>query len=233
MRRRDFIVGSGAAVTWPFAADAQQKPRVPRVGILWHAGSAAEEAIFLTQIQQGLKDLGYVEGRNIALVNTFADEQYERFNSNAAELIRQKVDVLVGVTLAAALAAQRSTRTIPIIFILVPDPVATKLVASLAHPGGNLTGLSTLASDLLAKRLELFKEIVGGSAGIALMVNPTDPAVQQIRGNLTGNSATRRVRPACRFRCGASRSRWAWSATPQRRSPAPCVWSPHRHRRLS
>ena len=178
MRRRDFIMVGGAAVTWPFAARAQQ-PRVSKVGVLWHAGSAEEEAIFLTQIQQGLRDLGYVEGRNITLINTFADEQYERFDSNAAELIRQKVDVLVGVTLPAALAAQRATHTIPVVFILVDDPVANKLVASLAHPGGNMTGLSTLAGDLRAKRVELLKEIVGTSSGIALMVNPTDPVTAE------------------------------------------------------
>jgi putative ABC transport system substrate-binding protein len=112
MRRRDFIVVGRAAITWPFAARAQQKPKVPTVGILWHAGSAEEEAVFLTQIQEGLQALCYVEGRNITLVNTFADEQYERFGSNAAELVRRKVDVLVAVALPAALAAQPATKTI-------------------------------------------------------------------------------------------------------------------------
>ena len=136
MRRREFIrLFASTAVSWPLAARAQQQGKVPTVGILWHAGSVAEEAIFLTQIQRGLKDLGYVEGGNVTLVNTFAGEQYERFNSNAAELVGRKVDVIVAVTLAAALAAQRATNTIPIVFIVVPDPVATKLVASLAHPG--------------------------------------------------------------------------------------------------
>jgi putative ABC transport system substrate-binding protein len=129
-----------------------------------------------------LKDLGYVEGGNVTLVNTFAGEQYERFNSNAAGLVRRKVDVIVAVTLAAALAAQRATNTIPIVFIVVPDPVATKLVASLAHPGGNITGLSTLAADMLAKRVELFKEIVGPLSEIALMVNPSNPITTE--GNI-------------------------------------------------
>jgi putative tryptophan/tyrosine transport system substrate-binding protein len=175
MRRRDFIkVIVGGTVAWPLMAQAQKIGRVPTVGILWHAGSVEEEAIYLTQIQQGLRSLGYVEGRNITLVNTFADEQYERFNSNAVELVRRKVDCLVAVTSPAALAAQRATNTIPIVFILVPDPVATKLVASLARPGGNITGLSQLAVDLLAKRLELFKETVGLLSKIALLVNPSD-----------------------------------------------------------
>ena len=187
MRRREFIsLLTGTVFAWPLAAWAQQQGKIPAVGIMWHAGSVAEEAIFLTQIQQGLKDLGYVEGRNVTLVNTFAGEQYERFNSNAAELVRRKVDVIVAVTLSAALAAQRATNTIPIVFIVVPDPVATKLVASLAHPGGNITGLSTLAADMLAKRVAVFKEIVGPLSKIALMVNPSNPIttegnIQQVR----------------------------------------------------
>jgi putative ABC transport system substrate-binding protein len=180
MQRRDFLrVIGGVAAVWPLIAHAQQIARVPTVGILWHAGSAEEEGMYLTQIQQGLRSLGYVEGRNITLVNTFADEQYERFNSNAVELVGRKVDVLIAVTLPAALAAQRATNTIPIVFILVPDPIATKLVASLAHPGGNITGLSQLAVDLLAKRLELFKETVPQLSKIALLVNPSDPITTQ------------------------------------------------------
>jgi putative ABC transport system substrate-binding protein len=175
MQRREFITLLGsAAAAWPLMAHAQQIGRVTTVGILWHAGSLEEEAIYLTQIQQGLRALGYVEGRNITLVNTFADEQYERFNRNAVELVRRKVDCLVAVTLPAALAAQRATNTIPIVFILVPDPVATNLVASLARPGGNITGLSQLAVDLLAKRMELFKETVSPLSKIALLVNPSD-----------------------------------------------------------
>ena len=180
MRRRDFIkVIVGSAAAWPLMAHAQQLSRVPTVGILWHAGSVAEEAIYLAQIQQGLQVLGYAEGRNITLVNTFADEQYERFNSNAVELVRRGVDVIIAVTLPAALAAQRATNTIPIIFVLVPDPVATKLVATLARPGGNITGLSQLAVDLLAKRLELFKEIAPHLSNIAVLINPNDPITAQ------------------------------------------------------
>jgi putative tryptophan/tyrosine transport system substrate-binding protein len=180
MRRRDFIkIVAGSTVAWPLAARAQQRVGVPTVGILWHAGSVEEEGIYLTQIQQGLQALGYVEGRNVILVNTFADEQYERYNSNADELVRRKVDVIVAVTPPAALAAQRATNTIPIVFILVSDPVAAKLVASLAHPGGNITGLSNLSEDLLAKRVESFKETVPPLSKIKLMVNPSDPITAQ------------------------------------------------------
>jgi ABC-type uncharacterized transport system substrate-binding protein len=181
MRLREFIMVGGAAVAWPFAARAQKKPTVPTVGILWHAGSAEEEAIFLSQIQDGLQALGYVEGRNIVLVNTFADEQYERFSSNAAELIRREVDVLVAVSPPAAFAAQRATKTIPVVFVLVSDPVASKLVASLAHPGGNITGLSNLTEDLLGKSLELFRQVVPRLSGITLMINPShDPLTAEL-----------------------------------------------------
>jgi putative tryptophan/tyrosine transport system substrate-binding protein len=181
MRRREFIMVGGAAVAWPFAARAQKKPTVPTVGILWHAGSAEEEAIFLSQIQDGLQALGYVEDRNIVLVNTFADEQYERFSSNAAELIRREVDVLVAVSPPAAFAAQRATKTIPVVFVLVSDPVASKLVASLAHPGGNITGLSNLTEDLLGKSLELFRQVVPRLSGIKLMINPShDPLTAEL-----------------------------------------------------
>jgi putative tryptophan/tyrosine transport system substrate-binding protein len=174
MRRREFITLLGGAVGQLAARGASAAERsVPTIGILWHAGSVEEEAIFLTQIQQGLQALGYSEGRNITLVNTFANEQYERFNNNAVELVRRKVDVLVAVTLPAALAAQRATNTIPIVFILVTDPVASKLVASFARPGGNITGLSPLSEDLLSKNLELFKEIVPRLSKIELMINPT------------------------------------------------------------
>ena len=179
MRRREFItLLGGAAASWPLAASAAVG-NVAKVGILWHAGSVEEEAVYFAQIQQGLEALGYVEGRNITLLNTFADEQYERFNRNAAELVRRKVDVLVAVTLPAALAAQRATNTIPIVFILVSDPVATKLVASLAHPGGNITGLSPLADELLPKSLDLFKETVPSLSEIRFMVNPSVPLTTQ------------------------------------------------------
>jgi putative tryptophan/tyrosine transport system substrate-binding protein len=178
MRRRDLLkVVGGVAAAWPPMAHGQK--RIWTIGILWHAGSAEEEGVYLTQIQQGLQALGYAEGRNINVVNTFADEQYERFNTNAIELVQRKVDVLIAVTLPAALAAQRATTTIPIIFILVPDPVAAKLVASLARPGGNITGLSQLAIDMGAKRLELLNETLPHLSKIVLLVNPGDPVSTQ------------------------------------------------------
>jgi ABC-type uncharacterized transport system substrate-binding protein len=125
-------------------------------------------------LRQGFSDLGYVEGKTIELENRFAAEEYERFNSLAVELVRLKVDVLVAVTLPAALAAQRATTTMPVVFVLVANPVRSKLVDNLARPGRNLTGLSHIGADLIAKRLEFFKEVVVGLSRAALLVNPRD-----------------------------------------------------------
>jgi putative ABC transport system substrate-binding protein len=156
-------------------ARAAAKERGSGVGVLWHAANESEEAPYLGPFRQGLNDLGYVESKNIALENRFAAEHYERFDGLAAELVQLKVGVLVAVTQPAALAAQRATSTIPIVFILVADPVANKLVKSLAHPGGNITGLSQLAVDMSAKRVELLKQMVPSLSRIALLVNPSDP----------------------------------------------------------
>src|SRR5262249_34101740 len=176
MRRRDFIkVIATSAATWPFAAHAQR--RIPQIGVLWHAGNEQEEAVYLESLQNGFKDLGYVEGSNFTLLNTFAGEVYERFNNNAVELARRKVDVIVAVTRLAAVAAQRATSTIPIVFVVVPDPIKSRLIDSFAHPGKNITGLTNVAVDLAAKRLELFKEIIPSMSKLALLVNVTDPHV--------------------------------------------------------
>ena len=174
MRRREFIALLSSAGVWPLAASAQNARTVPRIGVLWHAGSAEEEAIYLKALRQGLSDLGYVEGQNITLENRFPAEIPERFISLAAELAALNVDVLVAVNRLAALAAQRATTTIPIVFVYVPDPVESKLVASLAHPGGNITGLSNFAHDLTAKRVELLKTTVPSVSRVALLVNPND-----------------------------------------------------------
>ncbi len=176
MRRREFLTIIGGASAWPLAARAQQPIKIPRVGIIWHAANEDEQPYF-GLFRQSLNELGYVESKNIALDDRFAAEHYERFDGLAAELVQIKVDVLVAVTQPAALAAQRATTTIPIVFVLVPDPVASKLVRSLAHPGGNITGLSQVAFDMSAKRVQLLKEMVPSVSRIALLVNPGDPVV--------------------------------------------------------
>ena len=177
MRRREFIaLVGGAAAIWPQVAWAQRKLNaVPRrVGVLWHAANEEEEAVYLAAVRRGLSDFDYVEGKNIILENRFPDEIPERFISLAAELAVLKVDVLVAIGRLAALAAQRATATIPIVFVAIPDPVGSKLVASLARPGGNITGLSNFAHDLTSKRVEHLKELVPGVTKVALLVNPND-----------------------------------------------------------
>jgi putative ABC transport system substrate-binding protein len=175
MRRREFItLLSGGAAAWPLVAGAQQSRHLPVVGLLWHAGSAEEEAVYLDAVRQGLSDHGYVEGQNVTLENRFPAEIPERFVSLAAELAALNVNVLVAINRIAALAAQRATTTIPIVFVAVPDPVGSKLVASLAHPGGNITGLTNFAYDLTAKRVEFLKAVVPTVSHVALLVNPND-----------------------------------------------------------
>jgi putative tryptophan/tyrosine transport system substrate-binding protein len=174
MRRREFIALFSGAAVWSFSAHAQQRGRVPRIGVLWHAANAEQEAIYLGALEKGLTDLGYVTGRTITLEHRFPNEQPDRFASLAAELVALKVDVLIAVTPLAALAAQRATTTIPIVFILVPDPVERKLVNSLARPGGNITGLTHISIDLSAKRLELLKEAFPRATRVALLLNAND-----------------------------------------------------------
>ena len=171
MRRRDFIKVTGGMVAWPLAARAQQRFKVPTIGILWHAGSADEEAIYLGALKDGLKAFGHVDGQNIHLEMRFPAEQYDRFFTLAAELVALKPDLLVTAAGVAAIAASRATKTIPIVAVSIPDPIGSKLATSLNRPGGNLTGLSNMQTDLTAKRVELLKEAVVGLSRAALLVN--------------------------------------------------------------
>ena len=158
MRRREFIaLLGGVAVTWPIAAHAQQTRKIPRIGVLWHAGSAEEEGPYFRGLIEGLTNLGYVDGRNIILEHRFPNETPDLFRGMAAELVSSKVDILIGVGSQTAHYVKSATTTIPIIFVFSPDPVGTKLVASLAQPGGNATGLTNFAADLIGKRLQYLK----------------------------------------------------------------------------
>ena len=143
MRRREFI-GSliGTAVAGPLAARAQESKGVPRVGVIWHTGNAEEAGPYFRALEQGLKDLGYFDGRTIKLEHRFANEIPERFEPLAAELTALKVDVLVADSDLVAVAAQHATTTIPIVFLVVGEPIGIKLVNSLARPGGNATGVT-------------------------------------------------------------------------------------------
>ena len=170
--RRTFLVCTGTVLLAASLADAQQAGRIPRVGVLWHAGSADEEGAYYTGLREGFRDLGYVDGRNIILEHRFPNEVPERFQRMTAELVALKVDVLVTVGTQTAPYARNATTSIPVVFIFVPDPVGSKFVDSLARPGRNMTGLSQFGSDIVLKRLQFLKEIVPGLSRVALLVNP-------------------------------------------------------------
>jgi len=158
----------------PFMAEPQQSGKVPRIGIMWPF-SPAIAAPFADEFRQTLGGLGYVEGRNIAIEERWAAGTFDRFAPIAAELVRLNVDVLVAASTPATQAAQRATRTIPIVMIFVSDPVESGLVANLARPGGNTTGLSFMHPDLSRKRLELLKEVIPKVSRVAVLSNPSNP----------------------------------------------------------
>jgi putative tryptophan/tyrosine transport system substrate-binding protein len=179
MRRRQFIAGLGgvaASAKWPTIARAQQSRKMPVLGVLWHAENAEGELGRLEALRAGLEDLGRIEGKNIKIIDTFAAEQYERFDTNAASLVAVPVDLLFAHTQPAAMAAHRATDKIPIVFTWVPDPVQAGLVASLNRPGGNITGFSNVAVDLSGKKLQMMKEVTASSR-LGFLANGNDANV--------------------------------------------------------
>jgi putative tryptophan/tyrosine transport system substrate-binding protein len=175
MRRRQFItLIGGAAAAWPLAARAQQSPhRIPAVGVLWHAGSAEEEEVYLSVLVKAFNDLGYVEGKNIRLDHRFPNENPDRFRSLAQELVDLRPHAIITTNSLGTAEVKRVTTTIPIVFALSADPVGDGFVESLNHPGGNATGLSLMLKDLSGKRLELLKEAVPNLSRVALLMDPT------------------------------------------------------------
>jgi putative ABC transport system substrate-binding protein len=173
MRRREFItLLSGAALGWPLAASAQTQPKIPRVGYVF--GSTPTAATYIGAFRQGLRELGYVEGQTIVLELRWAEGRSERMPELVAELVGLKVDVLVVVGSAAALAAKNATQTIPIVLVAV-NPVVLGLADSLSRPGGNVTGVSFYHEAMSGKRLQLLKEIVPGLARVGVLRNPLSP----------------------------------------------------------
>jgi putative ABC transport system substrate-binding protein len=171
VRRREFItLVGGAAAAWPLAARAQQAAKLPTIGFLGQSTPVVETQRLAAFLKR-LRELGWIEGRTVAIEYAWGQGSSERFAEIAADFVRLKVDVIVTSGTANVIAAKQATSVIPIVFAVAGDPIANNLVASLARPGGNVTGLSTLATDLAGKRLELLREAVGGLRRLATIGN--------------------------------------------------------------
>ncbi|TMH58667.1 MAG: ABC transporter substrate-binding protein [Betaproteobacteria bacterium] len=198
MNRRTFIgTLAGGLVAAPFAADAQPAAQVPRIGVLESNSSSKR----LVSFKQGLKERGYVEGKSIVFEYRWANGKVAEFPRLAADLVRLKVDVIFAGTTPAALAARDATNAIPIVFATVADPIGVKLVSSLPRPGGNVTGLTTNNTEVAGKRLEIFKEMLGGKVSrLAMLFNPADAsnvlALQTVEDSARKLNVTLRPFPA-------------------------------------
>ena len=174
IRRREFIALLGGAATWPLTARAQQPGRLPTIGYLGAATPLAW-AQWTAAFVQRLGELGWIEGRTVAIDYRWGEGRNDRFAEIAAEFVRLKVDVIVTAGTAAALATKQATSAIPIVFATAGSPVQTGLITSLARPGGNLTGLSNEAADIAVKRLQLLREAAPGHSRLAILANTGSP----------------------------------------------------------
>jgi len=184
VKRRDFItLLGGAATAWPLVARAQQTAKLPTIGLLV-PGTPASHGLWFAILVQRLRELGWIEGRTVAIEVRWAEGRAKGLAEIAAEFVRLKVDVIVTSGTPAVVQAMQATSVIPIVSGVMGDPVATGLVASLARPGGNITGLSVLAPDLGGKRLEFLREVVPGLRRLAFLGNVSNPIVVQEMGEL-------------------------------------------------
>ena len=174
MRRREFLgVLGGTACTWPLSLRAQHSPKVPKVGFLGNS-TAVLEANLVGPFRNGLRELGYEEGRNILIEYRWADGDYQRLPDLIDNLLAANVDLIVTAGTPAALAVKKATTSVPLVMVAVGDPVGSGIVPSLSRPGGNITGLSSIAPDLEGKRLELLREVAPKVSRVALFWNPTN-----------------------------------------------------------
>jgi ABC-type uncharacterized transport system substrate-binding protein len=177
MRRRDFIAGLSSAAAWPVAVRAQQQARLPAIGYLGPSNPANTRPTTSAFLQR-LRELGWDEGRTVVIEQRWAAGRPDRVAEIAAEFVRPKVDLIVTTSSNDSLAMKQATTVIPIVFAVAGDPVGTGLVASLARPGGNLTGLSIQQTDTGGKRIELLRELVPGLRRLAILANPESPNVR-------------------------------------------------------
>jgi putative ABC transport system substrate-binding protein len=183
LKRREFITLVGGAAAWPLAARAQQPGKLPTIGFLG-TSTPLTMSQWVAAFVQRLRELGWIEGRTVAIEYRWAEGRTERFAEIAAEFARLKVDVIVTYATPPTIAAKQATATIPIVSAVMGDPIGAGLVASLARPGGNVTGLSVLAPDTTGKRLELLREIVPGLGRLALLANVSNPVIPLEVGEL-------------------------------------------------
>ena len=231
----------GGAAAWPLAARAQQRGKRPTIGFLGPNTSSLDGPRVGAFVQR-LRELGWVEGRTVAIEYRWAEGRTERLSEFAAEFVRLKVDVIVTSATPPVIAAKQATSVIPIVFTTVADPVGTGLVASLARPGGNVTGLSIQQTDLAGKRLELLREVVPGLRRLAIMADVDNPAnllevgeVQAAARKLGLDVATFEIRRAEDIAPAfdALKGRQRHSMSPATRSPTPtgCASTPWRSAR--
>jgi ABC-type uncharacterized transport system substrate-binding protein len=221
MRRREFTALAGAAaVTWPFAAQAQQS-KVRRIGCLLLGNADADS--FKVELVDGLRKLGYFEGQNITFDFRSAEENIDLLPKLAAELVALRLDVIVALYTPCALAAQRATREIPIV-VVSGDPVGTGLVTSLNHPGGNITGLSLMAAEMHGKCVELFRDMLPSVHRVAVLLNAEDPFWKQVQEQvqLAGRNAGIEIAPSVMVR-GSSEIDAAFAAMKKQEAGAVVV----------
>ena len=175
LKRRDFITLLGGAVAWPLVARAQQRGKLPTIGFLGST-TASIASQWVVVFVQRLRELGWIEGHTVAIEYRWAEGRKERADELAAEFVQLKVDLIMTYGTQCAQAAKQATNSVPIVFALPGDPVATGLVASLARPGSNITGVSSQGTDLATKRLQILRETVPGLRRLAIMGNVDNPA---------------------------------------------------------
>jgi ABC-type uncharacterized transport system substrate-binding protein len=196
VKRREFItLLGGAAATWPLAARAQQPGKLPTIGYLGGGGSINQRA-WVDAFVQRMRELGWIEGRTVVIEYRWAEGRSERAAEIAAEFVRLKADVIVTDGTPSIVAAKQATSVIPIVFAAAGDPVGSGLVASLARPGGNVTGLSVQAADLAGKRLEILREVIPGLRRLAILARTGSPTAQRREAQAAAHTLGLEVVPA-------------------------------------